>query len=148
MRLSELRQPTTTSPTEEAPLEGALKVLHITYTSPEGEHTAALETHILSMSERLKRDQALVRLAAPARFDELPTAAQLRAWALATIAHAISEPPAWLERWLEYDEGLLFAIYEEVAAHEGAFFRADMEPSEAEAHRPRVVIRALNAPPA
>lgn len=148
MRLSEIRQGQQPK-TERESLAGLERVLHLTYNTPNGEsRQATLTSRLLNTSARISRDIACARLASPLSYDELSTAAQLRAWAYATLAYAIIEPPAWLEEALEYDEALAFRLYEEVARHERAYFRADVAEGEGEARGPRVELRALDAPQA
>lgn len=151
MRLSEIRAGQTERPHKAPSLAGLERIAHLTYEGREGKRQATLTLRLLDTSARISRDIACARLAAPARFDELPTAAQLRIWAHATLAFSLQEPPAWLEEALDYDEALVMRLYEEVARHEAAFFRGDVGEGEEEARGPRVELRALDltsdAPP-
>jgi hypothetical protein len=74
--------------------------------------------------------------------------AKLRIYALSTLSQALLDPPEWLDEWAGRYDPLLFAIYEEVAAHERAFFHGHMEASEeGEEPAPLVRIRSLDPPP-
>lgn len=131
------------------PLTGLQKVLHISFELQGETLQATLTAEILSFDASLRRDRALVQLAAPERYDDLPAMVKLRLYALATLSQALKDPPEWLNDWIGRYDPLLFAIYEEVSAHERAFFRGHMETgAEGEGEQPLVKIRALDAPPA
>ena len=125
----------------------AERVFHLTYNGGGVERRATFTSRVLDMSARIERDRAAAILAAPARFEDLPTAGQLRIFALATLAHALIEPPAWLDEWLGVDDELLFQLYEGVSAHERAYFLGDMDESQAQERGARVALRAIDTPP-
>lgn len=147
MKLSEIKEGRLNPDTGGPAATNAERVIHLTYEAQGKSHKATFTARVLDMSARISRDRALAMLSAPARFDDLPTAARLRIFALATLAHALIDAPAWVEEWIGLDDELLFSLYEEVAAHEAAFFRGDMEKSTDQEERPRVQLRALDTAP-
>jgi hypothetical protein len=147
MKLSEIRAGRPAATKTRPALAGVERVLHLSYTTADGtRQQATLTARLLDTSARIGRDVACARLAAPLSFDDLATAAQLRLWVLTTLAHALDDAPAWLEQALEYDEALAFRLYEEVAAHERAYFLADVGEGEEEARGARVELRAIDTP--
>jgi len=150
MSLSDIRDKSenATPPAPITPeITGAEKVLHIQFELQGQTLSASVVSSILSFDQTLKRDRALVQMAAPERYDDLPAMAKLRIYALATLSQALKNPPPWLDEWLGRFDPLLFAVYEEVSAHERAFFRVGMEASEEdEGSTPLVKIRSLTPP--
>ena len=132
---------------EEAEITGIEKILHISFELQGQTLSASVTCSILSLDESLQRDRALVRLSAPEKYDDLPAMSKLKIYALATCAQALKDPPAWLDEWIGRYDPLLFAIYEEVAAHERDFFQGHLEANASEENeRSLISIRSLNVP--
>lgn len=148
--LSTIRERAEAAPQSTADSEpvGAEKLLHIEFDLQGETLSASVVCRILTTDQNIKRDRALVQLSAPERYDDLPAMAKLRIYALATLSQALLDPPEWLDEWVGRYDPLLFAVYEEVAAHERAFFHGHVEAGEeGEEPAPIVRIRSLNPPP-
>ena len=146
MSLSDIKTPNRPATKPDA-LEGAEKVLHVSFELRGETLQASVSCKILDLDESLSRDRALVRLAAPEKYDDLPQMSKLRIYALAHLAHALIDPPQWLNKWVTKYDPLLFSLYEEVSAHEQAYFRADLLSSQEDPQRqPVVKVRSLDAP--
>ena len=150
MSLSEIRERAEARPqTAPSPeITDQEKVLHISFELQDRELTATVPTRILTLEQSLKRDRALVQLSAPEKYDDLPAMVKLRVYALATCAQALLDPPEWLDEWIGRYHPLLFAVFEEVSAHERAFFRSDMASGETQEETPRIKIQSFSAPEA
>lgn len=131
---------------QEQEIVGLERVLHIEFDLGEQTLKAAVVSRILTMEQKLLRDRACVQLAAPVAYDELPTMAKMRVWALATCAQALLDPPEWLDHWIGRFDPLLFQVYEGVIAHESAFFRFNMAESSEDEKKPLVRITASDVP--
>lgn len=150
MSLSEIRERAEARPqnTPSPEITDQEKVLHISFELQDQELTATVTTRILTLEQSLKRDRALVQLSAPEKYDDLPAMVKLRVYALATCAQALLDPPEWLDEWIGRYDPLLFSIFEEVSAHERAFFRSDMGEGEDQEEAPRVKIQSFSVPEA
>ncbi len=150
MSLSEIRERAEARPqnTPSPEITDQEKVLHISFELQDRELNATVTTRILTLEQSLKRDRALVQLSAPEKYDDLPAMVKLRIYALATCAQALLDPPEWLDEWIGRYDPLLFAVFEEVSAHERAFFRSDMGESEDQENTPRVKIQSFSVPEA
>ncbi len=148
MSLSEIRERAEARPqnTPSPEITDQEKVLHISFELQDRELNATVTTRILTLEQSLKRDRALVQLSAPEKYDDLPAMVKLRIYALATCAQALLDPPEWLDEWIGRYDPLLFAVFEEVSAHERAFFRSDMGESEGQEDTPRIKIQSFSAP--
>lgn len=149
MKLSEIKQRADAQPpqaVEPPEITDQEKVLHISFQLREHTLEATVTARILDLESTLKRDRALVQLSAPEKYDDLPAMAKLRIYALATCAQALLDPPPWLDEWIGRYDPLLFSIYEEVSAHERAFFRGDVGESEGEESAPKIEIKSFSAP--
>ena len=150
MSLSEIRERAEARPqnTPSPEITDQEKVLHISFELQDRELNATVTTRILTLEQSLKRDRALVQLSAPEKYDDLPAMVKLRIYALATCAQALLDPPEWLDEWIGRYDPLLFAVFEEVSAHERAFFRSDMGEGEDQEDTPRVKIQSFSIPEA
>ena len=150
MSLSEIRERAEARPqnTPSPEITDQEKVLHISFELQDRELNATVTSRILTLEQSLKRDRALVQLSAPEKYDDLPAMVKLRIYALATCAQALLDPPEWLDEWIGRYDPLLFAVFEEVSAHERAFFRSDMGESEDQENTPRVKIQSFSVPEA
>ena len=150
MSLSEIRERAEARPqtTPSPEITDQEKVLHISFELQDRELSATVTTRILTLEQSLKRDSALVQLSAPEKYDDLPAMVKLRVYALATCAQALLDPPEWLDEWIGRYDPLLFAVFEEVSAHERAFFRSDMGEGETQEETPRIKIQSFSAPEA
>lgn len=133
------------SPTPEPPT-GLERVLNIEAELGGQVRRCTVTARIMDLSAKIARDRLAAQLAAPSRFDDLPAAAQLRIWATATLAQAITDAPSWLSEWAGLYDPLLFTLFEEVTAHERAFFRGHMVEGADTAPEPRVEIKRLSLP--
>ena len=125
---------------------GLERVLHIEFDLGEQTLKAAVVCQILTMEQKLLRDRACVQLSGNVSYDNLPTMAKMRVWALATCSQALKDPPQWLSEWIGRCDPLLFQVYEGVAAHESAFFRLDMAEGEEAERKPVVRINSTDIP--
>jgi hypothetical protein len=139
------KAPATTAPASEPPT-GLERVLNIETELGGQVRRATVTARVMDMSAKIARDRLAAELAAPSRFDDLPAAAQLRIWATATLAYSLTDAPAWLSEWAGLYDPLLFALFEEVSAHERAFFRGHLEAGADTAKEPRVEIKRLTLP--
>lgn len=147
MKLSEIKEQSEARPPQAVAPEitDLEKVLHISFELQNQQLDATVTTRILTLEQSLRRDRALVQLSAPEKYDDLPAMAKLRIYALATLSQALLDPPAWLDEWIGRYDPLLFAVFEEVSAHERAFFRGHMAEGETE-ESPTVRVKSFSAP--
>jgi hypothetical protein len=136
----------TTAPTPEPPPTGLERVLNIEAELGGQVRRATITSRVIDMGAKIARDRLAAELAAPSRFDDLPAAAQLRIWAAATLTYSLTDAPAWVGEWAGLYDPLLFALFEEVTAHERAFFRGHMEEGADTAPEPRLEIKRLSLP--
>jgi hypothetical protein len=144
MKLNDLRDLKKSDDSISPAPAGIERVIHIEFQRAEETHRATLTSRIMDMSSKIRRDRACALLADGVRFDDLPVTGQLRIFALATIAQMIEVLPPWLEFWMGRYDVLLFKVYEEVDAHERAFFRGNMGESAEGEGEPSVTIRAVD----
>ena len=138
--------PTSPTPPAPEPPTGLERVLNIEAELGGQVRRATITSRVMDMGAKIARDRLAAELAAPSRFDDLPAAAQLRIWAAATLTYSLTDAPAWVGEWAGLYDPLLFALFEEVSAHERAFFRGHMEAGADTAKDPRVEIKRLTLP--
>lgn len=133
-------------PPAQEPPTGLERVLNIETELGGQVRRCTVTARVMDLSAKIARDRLAAQLAAPSRFDDLPAAAQLRIWATATLAQAITDAPPWLSEWAGLYDPLLFALFEEVTAHERAFFRGHVAEGAGAAPEPRVEVKRLALP--
>lgn len=113
--------------------------INVRYVSPDGdEFREALTATILSGDERITVARMAARLAGGVNWDFLPVAQRQYVYMLSWLTVALKDPPDWFSRWVQEDTSLMLAVYQEVEAHESAYFCRDTE--EGHVGSPRVQV--------
>ena len=106
----------------------------------------SLIARVLDEEERIERDRALVKMASPEMYDNLPVASKVRLWSLVTVRIALKDMPTWLNDLVGKHEELAFALFSEVDALERAYFRRHLEEGTATEERPSFSIITKDVP--
>lgn len=102
----------------------------VEYTDPEGSsHRAVCESRIMTGDERILCDRR-ASLLAQIPLSDLGDYARARCEALALVSTQLRDIPDWLNKWVQEDDRLLFALREELERHTLRFFWGDNGESE------------------
>ena len=147
--LRALKEQAQVKPPVEEPLVAREESFGLRYLAPDGTtKEATLVSRILDGDERHSVSRMCALLANGIPFDNLPSADQIRFYALAICTIQLRDPPTWVLQWMAEDVNLLNAIFKEVEGHDTRYFRRNVQAGENAADFSTVEITSIKPAPA